>query len=280
MKGALPGIVQFSRRPAALILSILALISAAVACAPFSGREGPVRRGVELEGTVLEGLSRRKAAAFVEELAARIDQPPRNAFIDPPSGEIVEGVAGRQLDRCSTLEKIMNAPAGSKLLPEVIQLDPEITAAHFAVIEKEIGAFRTWISGSGGRVANIILATASLNNYLLLPGEVFSFNAANGPRTAERGYRPAPIIVGDRVVPGLGGGVCQVSTTLYNAVLRAGLEVVERYPHSQPVGYVPPGMDATVADTLDFKFRNSTDRLIMIRSSNWGGSIDIRIWQE
>ncbi len=264
-----------------VLLCCLGLIwIAATGCSIFPPAGNRVRRGVELEGKPAEGLSRREVEALVEELAAKIDHPPRNAFIDPHSGEIVAEVTGLQIDRTSTVEKGMTAPAGGKVLPEVIQLDPEITVAHFAVINREIGAFRTWIGGGGGRATNIILATASLNNYLLLPGEVFSFNAANGPRTAERGYRPAPVIVGNTVVPGLGGGVCQVSTTLYNALLRADLEVVERYPHSQPVGYVPPGMDATVADTLDFKFRNNTDRLIMIRSSNWNGSIDIRIWQE
>jgi vancomycin resistance protein YoaR len=270
-----PGILG----PSLLCCFGLVLITAA-GCAIFPSGENRVRRGVELEGKLVEGLSRREVAAQVEELAAKIDHPPRNAFIDPQSGEIAAEVMGWQIERRITVEKIMAAPAGSKVLPEVIQLDPEITAAHFLSISQEIGAFRTWIGGGGGRATNIILATASLNNYLLLPGEIFSFNAANGPRTAERGYRPAPVIVGNTVVPGLGGGVCQVSTTLYNAVLRAGLEIVERYPHSQPVGYVPPGMDATVADTLDFKFRNNTDRLIMIRSSNWNGSIDIRIWQE
>ncbi|HOA34941.1 MAG TPA: VanW family protein [Bacillota bacterium] len=263
-----------------LILCCIGLAWLAAAGCSLFPPGGRVSRGVELEGKPAGGLSRREVAALVDEIAAEIDQPPRNAFIDPHSGEIVAEVIGRQIDRLSTVKKVMSAPAGGKVLAEVIQLDPEITTAHFAAINREIGAFRTWIGGGGGRATNIILATQSLNNYLLLPGEVFSFNAANGPRTAERGYRPAPIIVGNTVVPGLGGGVCQVSTTLYNAVLRAGLEVVERYPHSQPVGYVPPGMDATVADTLDFKFRNSTDRLIMIRSSNWGGSIDIRIWQE
>ncbi|NLA26227.1 MAG: VanW family protein [Firmicutes bacterium] len=264
----------------AILLTALALINIAGGCALIPVSERDVRRGVEFEGRLIGGLSRRDVTALVDELADKIDHPPRNAFIDPSSGEIMEGIVGCHIDRCSTVEKIMSAPAGSRVLPEIIHLDPEIRAAHFTAIDREIGAFRTWISGSGGRATNIILATASLNNYLLLPGEIFSFNKANGPRTAERGYRPAPIIVGSTVVPGLGGGVCQVSTTLYNAVLRAGLEVVERYPHSQPVGYVAPGMDAAVADTLDFKFRNNTDGLIMIRSSNWGGSIDIRIWQD
>jgi len=249
-------------------------------CGLLQLQQKNVRRGVELDGMLVEGLSRREVNSLVRRLAAELAQPPRDAFIDPQSGEIVPEMPGWQLDGPLTVERIMKAPASSKVLPVLIQLDPEISTAHLNSIRDEIGAYRTWIGGGGNRAANIILATTSLNNYLLLPGEIFSFNAANGPRTAERGYRPAPVIVGHTVVPGLGGGVCQVSTTLYNAVLRANLEVVERYPHSQPVGYVPPGMDATVADTLDFRFRNNSDRLIMIRASNWNGSIDIRVWQD
>ncbi len=263
-----------------VILCCILILTAAESCGSFPPGDRRVRRGVELEGKPAGGLSRREVAALIEDLAQEIDHPPRNAYMDSRSGEIVTEVMGWQLDRLSTAERVMAAPAGGKVLPEVIQLDPEITAAHFAAVDKEIGSYLTWIGGGGGRAVNIILATESLNNYLLLPGEIFSFNTANGPRTAERGYRPAPVIMGNTVVPGLGGGVCQVSTTLYNAVLRAKLEVVERYPHSQPIGYVPPGMDATVADTVDFRFRNSTDRLIMIRSSNWSGSVDISIWQE
>ena len=196
------------------------------------------------------------------------------------TGMPVTEVFGSMVDVTATVEKVMEAEPHSRLLLEVIELDPEITSAHFANITEEIGAYHTWIGGGGGRATNIILATAMLNNYILLPGDLFSFNTANGPRTAERGYQPAPIIVGNTVVPGLGGGVCQVSSTLYNAVLEAGLEIVERYPHSQPVGYVPPGRDATISDYLDFKFRNNSDHIVMIKSSTWGGRIDFRILQD
>ncbi|HPZ42019.1 MAG: VanW family protein [Dethiobacteria bacterium] len=277
MKGA-PG-----PRLAAIILPVFlccCLYLLAGGCDLKPHQQKFVRRGVELDGEPVEGLSRREVTGLVRQLAAGLAQPPRNAFIDPQSGEIVPELPGWQLDGPLTVERVMNAPANSKVLPELIQLDPEITAAHFNVIRQEIGAYRTWIGGGGNRATNIILATTSLNNYLLLPGELFSFNAANGPRTAERGYRPAPVLAGHTLVSGLGGGVCQVSTTLYNAVLQANLEVVERYPHSRPIDYVPPGMDATVTDTLDFKFRNNSDHLVMIRASNQDGSVDIRIWQD
>lgn len=242
-------------------------------------REG-VNRGVTLEGIPVEGMLRREVESLVRELAREIDRPPRNAYLDRQTGETVAEVAGRQVDREATVERVIQAPAHSMLLAEQVQLDPEITAEHYRRITNLIGSYATWAGGGGGRVTNIILATATMNNYVMLPGEIFSFNRVNGPRTAERGYQPAPVIVGNTVVPGLGGGVCQVSSTLYNAVLEAGLEVVERYPHSRPVGYVPPGRDATVSDYLDFKFRNSTDRMIMIKAAAWGGGIEFRILQE
>lgn len=258
----------------------LILFQAGAGCRLPRLQRQKIRRGVELDGVAVEGFTRRRAAALLGQLAAGLEQPPRNAYIDPQDNEIVPEMPGWQLDIPQTVERLMLAPANSRVLPVLVQLDPEITADHYRSIREEIGAYRTWIGGGGNRAANIILATTSLNNYLLLPGELFSFNAATGPRTVERGYRPAPVIVGHTVVPGLGGGICQVSTTLYNSVLQADLEVVERYPHSQPIGYVPPGMDATVADTLDFRFRNNSDRLIMIRASNLGGSVDVQIWQD
>ena len=99
------------------------------------------------------------------------------------------------------------------------------------------------------------------------------------PRDAEHGYRKAPIIVGDSVVPGYGGGVCQVSTTLYNAAKKAGLEIVERFPHSMPVDYVHLGMDATVSGYLDFKFRNNNNHYILIKTATQGYLLVVEIWE-
>ncbi|PKM80478.1 MAG: vancomycin resistance protein, partial [Firmicutes bacterium HGW-Firmicutes-13] len=109
------------------------------------------------------------------------------------------------------------------------------------------------------------------------PGQVFSFNRTVGPVTTERGFKFAPVISGGTVIMGLGGGLCQVSSTLYNAVLQAGYQVVERYPHSKPVGYVPRGRDATISYHLDFKFRNNTDSFVLIKGSIWGGRVQIQL---
>ncbi|MDQ7097126.1 VanW family protein [Desulfosporosinus sp. PR] len=132
-----------------------------------------------------------------------------------------------------------------------------------------------------GRTVNIRLAVKAIDGTLLKPGEVFSFNATVGPRTAEAGYQEALIIEGDAFVPGLGGGVCQVSSTLYNAVRLASpfLSVVERARHSLPIAYVPPGQDATVAyPELDFKFRNNSGCYLLIRSSVNNNTLEFRIY--
>ncbi|AET67087.1 putative vancomycin resistance protein [Desulfosporosinus orientis DSM 765] len=117
------------------------------------------------------------------------------------------------------------------------------------------------------RTENIRLAARVLDGKLLSPGERFSFNESVGQRTANAGYKEAMIIEGDVFTPGLGGGVCQVSSTLYNAVLLANLDIIERHPHSLPISYVPPGRDATVAyPSLDFKFKNNTTSRLLIHS--------------
>ncbi len=267
------------KRLAAAIAAIL--ITGIILAARGIGLLEPWRKtvnpGVTIEGILVEGMRRNEVEALVRDLARDINCMPRNAYLDMATGELVAEVPGRQVNVAATVENVMAAPAHSMVLLELVQLDPAVTFRHYQRINREIGAYRTWIgAGNGGRATNIHLATASLNNYVLMPGELFSFNRANGPRTFERGYRLAPVVGG----MGIGGGVCQVSSTLYNAVLEAGLEVVERYPHSVPVYYVPPGRDATVSDYLDFKFRNNTDHLIMIKTSNWSGSVDIRIFQD
>lgn len=112
---------------------------------------------------------------------------------------------------------------------------------------------------SGSQLHNIRQAAQSLDGVYIMPepGKVFSFNQVVGPRTLERGYLPAPVFMVAETLDSVGGGICQVSSSLYNAALLAGLEVVERHPHYRPVESVPPGLDATVWYGLaDLKLRN------------------------
>lgn len=125
-----------------------------------------------------------------------------------------------------------------------------------------------------GEEFNVGLAAKMLAGTVVPPGKVFSLNQTLGPRTKERGFSPGPAYSGSNVIWVTGGGICKVSTTLYNTVILADLDVVERWPHGMLVPYVPPGQDATVSyGSRDFKFRNSTDSLILIWSEKVGNTL-------
>lgn len=130
------------------------------------------------------------------------------------------------------------------------------------------------------RTWNILLASRSIDMLILPPGGIFSYNEVVGPRTAERGFKEAQVIGADGFVPGLGGGICQVSSTVYAAALYADLEILERINHSLPVAYVPMGLDATVVyDTQDLKIRNDTPGYVLLSVRNdTPGELTVRIF--
>ena len=157
------------------------------------------------------------------------------------------------------------------------QTKSDIEAYH---ITGQIGIFSTTFNAQRlNRTKNIVLAAGSINDCLLAPGEVFSFNEVVGPRTKERGYDEADIIIQNELVPGIGGGVCQVSSTIYNAALLAGLEIVERYNHSMMITYVRPGLDATVSyGSKDLKFRNNSGGHLIIRCAVRQNNLFVKIF--
>lgn len=126
---------------------------------------------------------------------------------------------------------------------------------------------------------NIELTAQRINGTVLEPGQVFSYYARVGPYSAENGYGWGRAFVGDRIVPSVGGGVCQGASTLYAAVLRTGLKVIERHQHGLTVPYLPPGEDATVAgDYLNFRFQNSTHHPVMITAAARDKLYRLAIW--
>ena len=129
------------------------------------------------------------------------------------------------------------------------------------------------------RATNIALAAKLVDGTVVEPGETFSLNAAMGPRTTNRGFDYAPVIAADNVLrQGVGGGICQYATTLFNAVFFAGLPVVEREAHSLYISHYPIGRDATVSwGSVDFKFRNDTGKTLMIRSWIDGGALTVAL---
>ena len=136
---------------------------------------------------------------------------------------------------------------------------PKVTKADLSASLGMIGEAKTDVAGSFERRNNVRLATEMLNGLRLDPGEVFSFNTTIGKRTEERGFMMAPVYANGVSATEIGGGVCQVSSTLFNAVLLADLNVIARSPHTRPAAYVPVGLDATVSwDIPDFSFQNDT----------------------
>ncbi len=141
--------------------------------------------------------------------------------------------------------------------------------------------YTSYQTSTDERKTNIMLATKSLDNVLIAPNEEFSFNKTVGERTEKRGYKSAKIIVNGEFVDGVGGGVCQVSTTLYNAVLLSGLKIIEYHPHSLPVSYVAPSFDAMVnSGWADLRFINNTHNPVILQASANGSILKIQVYGE
>ena len=262
------------------------LLTIAVAGAAISGvvdwverRLFGVRPGVTLEGVPVGGLLAHEVRELIEGIAAAENIPAQDAYINKLTGEVMPEREGLEIDVDEGLYQVITAPRGKEIHLRRYVVQPTLTSAELQRITVVLGRYETGLIGSWQRTENIKLAVAELNNSLVRPGEEFSFNKVVGERTVERGYRPAPIFVGEAVVPGVGGGICQVSSTLYNAVLRSPkLVVTERVPHSRRVVYVPPGKDATVAwPHTDFKFRNDRSTPIVIRGAVAKGRVIIQI---
>lgn len=246
------------------------------------------RKGFEV-GLHLE-IDKEKAAKKLQELTEAWREVPLDAELIVHADDKIEikpHKCGREIntqEALLALEKLVAAKPGGKIelvlafsMVQPARLKSDIVAYR---INGLVSRFTTMFNASRtGRTNNIVLAAKALDGFLLAPGEVFSFNGTVGPRTKEAGYDEADIILQRELVPGVGGGVCQVSTTLYNTVLRAGLEIVERTPHSLIIPYVEPGLDATVSyDHLDFKFRNNTTGHVLLKTAVYQGSLTIKLF--
>ena len=148
-----------------------------------------------------------------------------------------------------------------------------------ALFRDTLGSYKTnFSSSSANRASNINLSTSSINGVILMPGDVFSFNSSVGERTIARGYKTAGAYVAGETVDQVGGGICQVSSTLYNTVLLSNLEIVERRSHQMTVSYVPMGRDATVNwGTTDFRFKNNTEYPVKLVGTISGRNVTIAI---
>ncbi len=174
------------------------------------------------------------------------------------------------LDSGTTRKEIWVVP--EKILADVTKTD---LMNNFGLIS----AYSTQTTKNKNRNTNIQLSAQAINGKTVLPGEIFSFNGATGERTAAKGYKEAPAISGGQSKDEVGGGVCQTSSTLFNAVVRADLEIIERNPHAWPSSYIEKGFDATVNwPGLDMKFRNNTNQPIFIVAGYSNQKVTVNIY--
>lgn len=153
-----------------------------------------------------------------------------------------------------------------------------LAGAEQAHPREKLASYTTYFNqNDGGRCENIRLAAEKLNGLAVQPYGELSFNGAVGPRTEKNGYKKAKVIVQGEFVEGIGGGVCQVSTTLYNAALLSGLGVIEYHPHSMRVGYVPPSRDAMVTAWCDLRLYNPYSETVYISSTVGQGYLRITL---
>lgn len=216
-------------------------------------------------------------------LAEYIGREPVNAEykVEEKRIYITDGTVGIKLADPDIEQKVADLNAGFDVTVKVESIQPEITADSIngELFGAELARFSSnFATSTANRAYNVTRATQSINGRILLPGEVFSYNAAIGNPSLANGYKMATVYANGKQKEGVGGGVCQVSSTLYSAVLYADLEVVERRSHSMTVSYVPKGQDATVVyGGQDFKFRNNTDAPIKIDATASGRVCTVRI---
>jgi vancomycin resistance protein YoaR len=251
----------------------------------LSTRLASFRTGHKVEYPVNLSYNPQKVAELRQAWDKKWGITPKDASLEIDSKLsliVIEEQAGSVINESATFQTLPTALTESAeiRLPIVVEKqEPKFTAAMLQNMV-ELSSYSTnYNTNELNRSHNLGLAAASINKSLMKPGEVFSYNNTVGPRTIERGYLEAKVIVGNKVEPGLGGGICQVSSTLYNAVLLAGLKIIERYNHNLPVSYAPMGRDATVNyGSLDFQFENNTDAPIYIRTIGNGGKLTVIIY--
>jgi len=177
---------------------------------------------------------------------------------------------------------VLTGDAERTVALRTMRVEPEITTeeAQGMGITGRIGTYTTtYDPGNRPRVNNIHTLADALDGTLIAPGGTFSFNDTIGPRTAEKGYQEAPAIVNGELVPQLGGGICQVGTTIFNAVFESGLPVVERRNHSLYISHYPKGRDATVSwGGPDFRFQNDTEHWVLIATGYTNSSLTISLY--
>lgn len=219
----------------------------------------------------------------VDELYETVHSEPMDAEYEYNGNEIAikEAVIGVDTDKAGLSEaaELLNEKKPATI--DIVTVEPNISTKllQSKLFNTTLASYSTTYSAKAvNRASNVALAASLINGKVLKPGEVFSYNETIGDTTVENGYKVAPIYENGKTSEGVGGGICQVSSTLYSAVLYADLKVNERRNHSLTVAYVPKGQDATVSyGAIDFRFTNSTDYPIKIKASASDGRVSVAI---
>ena len=224
----------------------------------------------------------------LNERSGEINREPQDASIVRHGGQLIlsEGLNGRALkveDTAAAVAAAMNDSWDRNDLTVALTLEetaPTHTTEELSVIETELGSYSTnFAASSYNRVENIKNGASKIDETILYPGDVFSFTEKVAPFTSDNGYYLAGAYASGKTIDSMGGGICQVSSTLYNAVLRAELTILERTNHMMTVGYVPLGADATIAEpTIDFKFRNDYEYPVYIESYTYNGYVTVAVY--
>jgi vancomycin resistance protein YoaR len=240
------------------------------------------------ERSVLQAfISAEEASATVLAKVGEAGTPPVDAQFQVGGGSVTiipsrDGV-GVDVEALATeMTRVLTAEETRTVQLRTRRIEPERTteqAERMGIKERIATYTTTFLSTNRPRVSNIHTLSKALDGTLVPPGGTFSFNGTIGPRTAAKGYEEAPAIIGGRLVPSLGGGICQVATTLFNTVFESGLPVVERRNHSFYIASYPKGRDATVSwGGVDFKFKNDTDHWIYVATAYTNSSVTISLY--
>ncbi|MGL5614999.1 MAG: VanW family protein [Sarcina sp.] len=247
-----------------------------------------IKNGVN--ATVGLGLSYDEESVenFKKELKKKVNKKHKDATISVSSGNVsvVPEENGMKVNE-DDLNKIVSENLNSTIneLNLVKEVSTEVDEAKInskmlANINGKIGGSSTnFNAGDWQRTTNLKIATGHINGVLLMPGETFSYNDVVGERLASRGFMNGAGFIGNKVVPTIGGGVCQISTTLYQAISNSGILPTERHPHSMLVTYANPSEDAAVAwEVLDYKFKNTYDFPIYIEGYLTGSTVYFNVY--
>ncbi|MDD4295960.1 MAG: VanW family protein [Ruminiclostridium sp.] len=229
--------------------------------------------------------NKEKLAEIIRSISIDTDRKPKNADIKVSDGKIkiTPHKSGFLLDQKLSLKRIKRS-LDNRIAEDielfVVEILPDITTQMVDRISYKMGRFSTSFNAyNEGRAHNIKAASDKINQSLLFPGESFSMDKVLGERTEKNGYKQAKVIVNNELVDGLGGGICQVTSTLYNSVLLSGLEVLERRNHTLPLTYIDMGRDATITQGyIDFRFTNNSGYAVIIESRVIGNQVSVTIW--